>query len=235
MTRWSQGRWATSDCAPLGSGGGGGAAPLMASLMRLEPDPVELGAELVNPTFTAATSGGGVLTSKTLGDDDGNATTDILGDPNPVTAPFTYSKTVIGDTVQFTLTADDGGGAVMSSVVHTWLPRVYLGVATPAAIDEAFIEALAESELGADKAIARAGLTWGSGDRIYVAFPQVFPAAPLDFLAQIGGSGFPGGFELDTAGVSVTPNTPNGVPVLYDVWRSTGTGLGLAVDVTVSA
>jgi len=235
MSRWSQGRWTDGDCGALG-GGGGGPAPLSATLLRLEADPLELGAELVNPQFTAATSGGGVLILKTLADDDGNATTDILGAPNPVTKPFTYSKTAIGAQVLFTLSADDGGGVVIDSKAHTWQPRVYLGVTAVAAVNEAFVEALAESEIRADKGIARAGITWTAGQAIYVAFPQAFnPTDPLDFLVQIGGGGFPGGFVLDTAGVSVTPNTVNGTPILYDVWRSTGLGTGLAVDVTVSA
>lgn len=237
MSRWGGSRWNFRFCTEGGGGGGGGTTPLMVDLILLEPDPIELGAELVNPTFNANTAGGDPLTLKELLDTDGNPATDILGAPNPVTKPFTYTRTAIGGFVDFTLRADDGNGIVTDTERHNWAPRVYLGSAVPAAVDEAFIEALAESELRiADKGIARAGIAWGTGERLYVAFPSGFgPADPLDFLVQIGGSGFPGGFEEDPASpVSVTPNTPNGVPLNYDVWRSVGTGLGLSVDVTVS-
>jgi hypothetical protein len=213
---------------------------LTIDLIKITPSPLELGAELpATLTFNTSKAGeDGPFVSRTIQDDDGNAAVDILGDADPVPTGgmgFVYTKTVIGDTVDFTYTADDGTDVANDVEQYVWLPRVYAGSALVGVTNEAFIEALAESELRADKGIARTGLTWGNGENLWVAFPQAFnPTNLLDFLVTIGGAGFAGGFVLDTAGVSVTPNTTNGVPLLYDVWRSTGTGLGLTVDLTVS-
>lgn len=226
----------------VAAAGGGGAPPAMTvDLQKNTASPLELGAELPATLdfdafeFNAA----GPLVSRTIQDDDGNGAVDILGQANAVPNAgmgFTYTKTAIGETVDFTLTADDGTTVAQDVEQYVWLPRVYYGVdAIPGAVNEAFIEALAGSQLLPSKAFGPEPLTWTGGEYIWVAFPQAFnPTDPLDFLVQIGGSGFPGNFVLDTAGVSVTPNTPNGVPILYDVWRSTGSGSGLAVALSVS-
>ena len=206
-------------------------------LQKITASPLELGAILPAGTqFNAFESGAaGPLVTRTITDDDGNPAVNILGQANPVPTAgmgFSYSKAAIGDTVDFTLFADDGTNTDTDVEQYVWLPRVYLGVdAIPGAINEAFIESLVESELRADKGIARTGLTWTAGEYIWVAFPDAFnPTDSLDFLVGI----FPGGFQLEASAVSVTPNTPNGVPITYDVWRSVGAGLGLVVDITVS-
>ena len=222
-----------------GGGGGGTPTPMTVSLTKITPSPVELGAELpVGLQFTAMeANAAGALVTRTIQDDQGNPAVDILGQGNPTPAAgmgVVQTKTLIGEQVAYTYQANDGTTMAQDVETYTWLPRVYAGVATAAVINEGFIEALAESELRADRGIDRAGLAWALGDHIWVAFPQAFnPTTGLEFSLQIGGAGFPGGFVLDTAGVSVTPNTPNGVPLLYDVWRSTGTGIGLSVDLTV--
>ena len=217
--------------------GGGAPAPgvLTVDLVPLVPQILELGATLNNPTFNLLEAGGGALTSRTVQDNDGNPAQNALGQSNPFTMPFPYVKTGVGNTVVFTYQADDGGGVKQDQETFTWLPRVYAGVAAAGTVNEAFIEALAESELRADRGIDRNGLVWTAGQFVWVAFPQAFnPTTGLEFLLKIGGAGFPGGFVLDTAGVSVTPNTPGGVALLYDVWRSTGSGTGLTVDLQVS-
>jgi len=236
MSRWSASRWNFRSCTDAG-GGGGGPSPLSVNLVKLSPDPVEVGADLVNPQFNASKSGGGSLTVFTLADDDGNPVQDILAGSDPRTMPFTYNKSVIGAQVVFTLVGEDGSSVAQDQETHTWLPRVYLGIEPiPGAINEAFVEALAENELRADKGISRTGLTWAAGEYIWVAFPSSFgPASPTDFLISVGGSGFPGGMVQVAAGLNVTPNTPSGVPIPYDVWRSTGAGVGVggvSVDVT---
>lgn len=209
-------------------------------LVKITPDPIELGAELpVGLQFNAFEfNADGPLIARTIQDDDGNGPVDILGQANPVPGGgmgFVYTKTLIGETVGFTLSANDGATVANDVETYTWLPRIYLGVEAIAAIDEAFIEALVETELRADRGIVRNGITWTAGEYIWVAFPAAFnPTLSTDFLITIGGAGFPGGMVLAAAGVSVTPNTPNGIPALYDVWRSTGAGLGLVVDITVS-
>lgn len=243
MTAWPRTRWVRDECLAAGPGGGGGGTPppLSVNLAKITPSPLELGAVLPAGTqFNASeVNVDGALTVRTIQDDDGNPAVDILGQANPVPNAgmgFSYTKTAIGDTVTFTYFAQDLSNNDSDQEVYTWLPRVYQGVAAiPGAIDEAFIEALAESELRADKGISRNGVVWTAGEYLWWAFPQAFnPTTALDFLITLGGSGFPGAVILAQAGVSVTPNTPNGVPVLYDVYRSTGAGLGLTVDTQVT-
>lgn len=238
-TRWLRSRWVPGRSVCGGAGGGpGGAAvpPMTVDLQKITPSPLELGAELPNTTTfnSVITNNDGPLISKTIQDDDGNGPVNVLGQADPIPnggMGFVYTRTAIGGQVNFTLTADDGRGPVQDVEVYTWLPRVYLGVAALAAVDEAFVEALSESELRADKGIARSGIVWTAGEYLWVAFPQAFnPTDPLDFLVGV----FPGGFVLDTVGLAITPNTPNGIPVLYDVWRSTGSGIGATVDVAVT-
>ena len=219
------------------AGGGGGPAGLTVDLQKITASPLELGATLgVGTQFNAfEMNAAGPLVSRTIQDDDGNGAVDILGQANAVPNAgmgFSYVKTAIGATVGFTLTSDDGTNVAQDVETYVWLPRVYLDVAAiPGAIDEAFIEGLSENELRADKGIARTGLFWTAAEYIWVAIPQAYnPTSSLDFLV----GAFPGGFLLAQAGVSVTPNTPGGLPILYDVWRSIGAGVGAGFDITVS-
>jgi len=240
-TRWRTSRWlpGRSVCGGSGGGpgGGGGPAGLTIDLIKITPSPLELGAVLVIGTQfnTVESNAAGPLVSATIQDDDGNGPVNILGQTDPVPNAgmgFAYVKTAIGATVDFTYTADDGTTVAADVERYTWLPRVYMGVAAlPGAINEAFVEGLAENELRADKGIARTGQFWTAGEYIWVALPQAFnPTSSLDFLV----GAFPGGFLLAQAGVSVTPNTVSGVPILYDVWRSIGAGVGVPFNITVS-
>ena len=240
-TRWRTSRWLPGRGVCGGSGGGpggGGGAPVFSvDLVKITPSPLELGAVLpIGLQFnTIETSPAGPLVSASIQDDDGNPAVDILGQVDPVPNAgmgFSYTKTAIGGTVDFTYAANDGATNAQDVERYVWLPRVYLGVAAiPGVIDEAFVEALPQNEIRADKGISRASVWWAAGQYVWVAFPQAFnPTTTFDFL--IGA--FPGGFLLAQAGVSVTPNTPSGVPILYDVWRSIGSGVGAVVDVVVS-
>lgn len=232
MTRWPESR-----LPMIGIGASPPVPPFTVNLVPLVPLIYELGADVINPTFNLLEGGAiGPLILRTVTDDDGNPPQNFLGVPNPVTMPFTYNKAAIGGSVAFDYTADDGSGPVSDIETFLWQPRVYFGVApVPGAVNEAFIEGLSDSELRADRGIDRTGVVWTAAEYLWVAFPQAFnPTVGTDFLVTVGGAGFPGGFLLDTAGVSVTPNTPGGVPILYDVWRSTGSGIGLTIDLTVS-
>ena len=240
MTRWNVTRWRTTGWpnTNLGPGGGGGLpAGLSVDLQKITPDPIELGAELTALMFNLVASGAvGPLITRTIADDDGNPVEDVLGDGDPAPTagmPNTYSKTLIGETVVFTGSVDDGTGAVQDQETYTWLPRVFFGVAAipGGGVNEAFVEGLSDSELRADKGISRNGVAWTATEYLWVAFPAGFnPTALTDFLISVGGAGFPGGFILDTAALAITPNTPNGIPANYDVWRSTLAGTGLVVD-----
>jgi len=204
-------------------GGGSGDSPFEAALTLLTATPIEIGADLASPTFNAAYAGG-VETFAELSDDDGNPVQDVLGSANPITRAFTYNKTVVGDTVTFTLTANDGGPNVTDAEVATWLPRLYYGVDANAALaTEADIEALANSLLGADKALSTTLAP--VAEYIYYAFPVSFAAAALDF--QFGA--FPGGFTQVVASVPVTANTAGAPTLNYQIWRST-----FAQDTTVT-
>lgn len=217
--------------------GAGGPAGLTVDLQKITASPLELGAILpVGTQFNAfEMNAAGPLVTRTIQDDDGNGAVDILGQLNPVPNAgmgFSYSKTAIGATVDFTLTEDDGTTVATDVEQYVWLPRIYNGVAAiPGAINEAFIEGLANSQLLPSRAHAQPGQFWTAAEYIWVAFPASFnPTTSLNF--QVGA--FPGGFLLAAAGVSVTPNTPNGVPILYDVWRSIGAGLGVPFDLIVT-
>jgi len=201
-----------------GNVGGGGSPPssFSASLTRLFGSPFEIGAQLINPTFTATYSPIGTETSATLQDNDGNPVQNVLALPNPLTMPFTYQRDTIGGSVTWTLNASDGVNNDSDNVSATWLPRVYWGVdANPALATEADIEGLTNNGLQSNKAL---NFTFSAtNEYVYYGFPTAFPAAPLDF--QIGP--FPGGFIQQVASVNVTANTP-GAPVLtYQLWRST--------------
>ncbi len=199
---------------------GGGAAPpagFTASLTGLFATPLEIGANLISPTFTASYSPVATETFAELSDDDGNPTQNIRGFPNPVTMPFTYTRTTIGGTVTWTLTANDGGPNDTDQVTATWLPAVYRGVDASAALStEADIEGLATKALASDK--TGTFIFSPVTQYIYIAFPQAYnPTSPFDFVVN----GFPGGFILQASGVNVTANTPGAPALLYDLWRST--------------
>ena len=177
----------------------------------------ELGASSVSPQFTATYGGSNPLTVATLEDDQANPVQDVLSVANPLTMPFTYVKSGIGDVVNFTLTADDGGtGPTQDIEQSTWLPRVFWGVGPAGSSSEAFIEALAGSALAASR-LRMFTVTPGALEKIYYAYPDVFGAAT--FFVQ----NFEGGF-LPSILVSVT--NPYGVTLDYRLYESAIVGLG---------
>lgn len=117
------------------------------------------------------------------------------------------------------------------------LPHTYAGVAPiPASIDEAFVEGLTNSVQGTDKAISVPGVTWTAAEYIWVAFPSAFnPTQDQDFLISVLGLGFPGAFVLAANSILISTPESGAPPISYDVWRSAGAGLGLVVDLDVTA
>jgi hypothetical protein len=199
-------------------------------LAKLGPDPLEIGADLINPQFNLTDiNAAGPLTVRQIQDDDGNPLQNFLGIPDPLTMPFTYQKTVFGATVGFLGTEDDGGGPASDGETHTWLPRAFYGIsANPALTTEAGIEALPQSSLESARAI---NFTVSpTNEYVYYSWPTAYGAFdPLSF--QIGP--FPGGF-ISLGTVNLTANTP-GAPVnQYEIARSTNllTGAGILVQVS---
>jgi hypothetical protein len=208
--------------SPVGGGGPPPPTGIVVTLGAVGGTTFEIGDQSVNPAFNMSESGvTPPITVRTLADNDGNPTQNVLGLPNPLTMPFSYQKNPIGSTVQFTGAATDSAPSSDSDVVtFTWRPRVWYGLSVnPALTTEAQIEALANSALQSNK-----GLTYNvvgaANEYVYYAWPQVYGAfAPLDF--QIGP--FPGGFidQLSGGTVNLTANTPGAPTNAYVLARST--------------
>jgi hypothetical protein len=216
--------------SPAGSGSTPPPGSFQVTLTKLGPDPLEIGANLVNPQFNLTDiNAAGPLILRNILDDDGNPLQNFLGVPDPLTMPFTYVRNAIGATVGFLGTEDDGTGPQSDSETHTWLPRAYYGrSANPNLITEAGIEALPQSSLEVDRSINFTSSP--TNEYIYYSWPTAYGAfAPLIF--QIGP--FPGGF-ISLGTVNLTANTP-GAPVnSYEIARSTNLLTGVNIAVAVS-
>lgn len=203
---------------------GVGAAPgaISVSLAKVGALNYEIGAPATNPQFNMSEAGvTPPITVRTLSDDDGNPSQNVLGLPNPLTMPFTYNKSTILDDVIFTGAATDSAPSSSSAAVTlTWLPRIWYGLnPSPLVTTEAQIEALANSALQSDR-----GLTYNVvgavNDYVYIAWPQVYGAFnPLAF--SVGG--FVGGFidQLGGGTVNLTANTVGAPTNPYILARST--------------
>jgi hypothetical protein len=212
------------------SGGGAPPGSFQVFIARLSTNPLEIGADLVNPQFNLTDiNAAAALTQRDIQDDDGNPLQNFLGVPDPLTMPFTYQRPGIGQTVGFLGTEDDTGGPVSASTTHTWLPRAFYGVsANPSLTTEAGIEGLPQDSLETARAISFT--VSPANEYIYYAWPTVYGAfAPLIF--QIGP--FPGGF-VSLGTVMLTANTPGAPTNQYEIARSTNLLTGTNIVVTVT-
>lgn len=194
-----------------GSGGGGGGT-LVVTLAYLGTTPLQIGADLVNPTFNASYSASPA--SATLDDTDGNPAENVLGVANPLTMPYTYQETANGGTVVFTLTAN---GSVTDSDTVTWLPLSHWGVAAGTTLNAAQILALSGSELTADRATS---FTLSpANEYVYYAWPTAYGAATGTSFSTP--PPFTGGWiEMTGSPIAITAATA-GAPVQnYYVWRT---------------
>ncbi|MCC6752053.1 MAG: hypothetical protein IT371_30655 [Deltaproteobacteria bacterium] len=209
---------------------GGGAPPSFScTLTGIPATPLEIGAQLINPTFNASYSG--VPVAASISDTEGNPPQNVLAVPNPITRPFTYQKNGNGQTVTFTLTANDGGPPAVSNVVYTWLPRVFFGVSALATLTEAQIEALAGSALASS--YPRSFTTSPTAQYVYYAWPASFGnATPLSFQTP---PPFPGGWvEMAGSPISITANTAGAPTQNYRVWRTVNLLTAVSVLTVVS-
>ncbi len=184
---------------------------------------VEVSQSVVTPAFTASyvrTPVAAVLT-----DTIPTTPKNVIGTPTSFSSNGTFQKTSYGQSVTFTLTANEAGGSSKtSSASITWVQKVYYGAAVPATLNEAFIEALATGTLATGRARSFT-VTAGATEKIYYAFRSAYGTPTF----TVGG--FAGGFSLAASGVSVT--NAHGFTENYDVWASDNLNLG-TTDVVVS-
>lgn len=183
---------------------------------------VEIGQSIIDPTFNA-TYVGGTPTSASLADNDGNPPQDVLGVPNPIARLFTYLKTALNASVDFTLTADDGSGPEVDIEKSHWQGRAWWGTGAAGGSTEAFIKALANDALDNNRQRTFT-VNAGVGEKIYYAYPSAHGAATF----TVGG--FEGGF---LPGVTISLTNAFGVTLDYLLYESAVSGLG-STEVVVS-
>lgn len=177
---------------------------------------VELGQTITHPSFTAnyaRTPAAAVLT-----DDQGTSPENVIGTPTSFASTGVFTKTVYGQSANFTLTANETGGPSKTAGASiTWLQRVYFGVATPSTYNAAFITSLASNPLSSG--FGRTfSVNAGSGQKIYYAFRSAYGTPTF----SVGG--FAGGFSLVASAVAVTNG--HGITENYDLWASDNVSLG---------
>jgi hypothetical protein len=177
---------------------------------------VEVGASVATPAFTA-TYTGGPATSATLTDNAGSSPKSLTTPFTSVSSDGTFSQSTNNSTYTFTITALAGAVSDSSSVVIAWRPRVYHGAATAGTLNEAFIEALASSNLQSTRAVTYTDNAT-SGKYLYYAAPSSYGTPTF----TVGG--FESGIGLAASGVSVT--NAHGVTQNYDIWVSDHPDLG---------
>lgn len=176
----------------------------------------EVGQSVATPAFIASFTSG-PPTEVTLTDNDGTAPKDVTATPTSFSSDGSFTKNTYGATVQFTLTANKGSISRSSNLTVTWTQKVFWGVSSSTAIDEAFIEGLSYSALATSRN-RTFSLSPGEGEYIYYAFRSAYGTPNFNI------GGFDGGFVQVGEAVSVT-NTYGFVDT-YDVWRSAATNLG---------
>jgi hypothetical protein len=184
----------------------------------------EVGNQLVDPVLTASYTGGTPIAA-TIDDSGGPAA------PVPLIAPFasgtliaTYNSAAgaAGNNTSqaFDITADsaDVTGKTDTATLF-WRPRVFWEAKDAAAYDAAFILALANSALAANRnrTINYTGGTPASF--LYYAIPSSYGTPTF----TVGG--FAGGFELAASAISVSNGLTPGNTQDYDLWKSINPGL----------
>lgn len=186
------------------------------------PAPVEVGATVASPAFTAAHNH--PPTALVLTNNDNSESRNVVGTPHSFLSLQSYTKTANNATVTFTLTGSDGISGDTRTASIAWRPRVYWGIGAAGGNSEAFIEALASSALQSSRSGTHNANATGS-NRIYWAAPASYGTPTF----TVGG--FSGGFSLVSNTISVT--NAHGVTQNYQLWVSDVGGLG-DTDFTVS-
>ncbi len=198
------------------------AAAFDASVATTAAAMVEIGQTISNPQFTATYNR--TPTSASLGDSDGNPVQDVLGAPNPITRPYSYSKNNNGQTVTWTLTAGQGAGSDSASIGTTWASRIYFGsIASGATIDEALVEALTSNVLRTSRAGTYA-INIAGTDRPAIWIPDVLGTNPSFVI---------GGFTYVFEATPLTITNAAGLSVPGRLWKPSS-GLFANLNLVVS-
>lgn len=194
-------------------------------------NPKELGDTIVDPAFTA-TYGATITNPLTITESQGPNVDAILlaaaaafgyanGGGSGLPAR-TFVRTGINQTVSWTLSAkkDPAGPIAQWILSQQWQPRVFFGIATPAAFTEAFIEALpGASRLQSSFASSPTYLIGAgvAGQYGFLAWPTAF-GNPTLFKDNTTG------FVLPMTKVATAVAVTNAFAVLvgggYDVWQT---------------
>jgi hypothetical protein len=177
---------------------------------------VLVGAAIHSPAFVASYSQPAELV--TLTDTEGNDDPIALPATGFASTGHSFSKTVFGESVVFTLHATRGATEATRDASISWGSNVYTGAAVdPGAYTAGFIQSLA------------AALKLGAGGN----YPQNAAAGQSVFFCARTGFGltvanfFFGGFPFACSRVATGVNvTINGVTEGFDVFRGDNTGLG---------
>lgn len=178
----------------------------------------ECSESVVNPAFIAsysATPAAALLTNNANAE-----SLDVHTTPTSFSSAMTYTKTTPNQSVTWTLTTSNGTRTTSA----TWGQKNWWGISTSPANTEAFIEALAGSQLTTTRGAAFTVNATGS-NKIYFSCPSRYGTPTF----TVGG--FVGGFILRSGGISVT--NAQGYAENYDLYESVNAGLG-STNVTVS-
>lgn len=183
----------------------------------------ELGQTFNNPAFTASYNRASA--TATLTDTEGNSQ-DVSSTPTSFSSVGSFTKTVFGETVTFTLTANDAMNIAVSKTSNAaleWVQLSYYGVGPASQSSAVFIQSLT----GVLNNVRGMGfsVTAGSTDKVYFACRAAYGDASF----SVGG--FSGGFSLVSNTISVT-NT-YGIIEDYELYESDNLNLG-PITVSVS-
>lgn len=197
-------------------------APAFVPVLATGPStPVEVGATIANPQFTATYNRPPIAATLTDSTDTQN-----------ISAPFTsfgygapglfparsYQKVTVNATETWTLAANESGGPTkFSSRTVTWQARRFYGAAAvPGLYNEAFIEALANSQLASGFSGVYVFPVPGPSQKLYLAWPTVF-GNPSSIKDQ---NGFVFPMTKVATAVPVTNTFSISIPGGYDIWES---------------
>lgn len=191
-----------------------GATPFDISAFAAVAPVVMIGANVVNPSFTAAETQAPTVLGLTNNDNAENK--NVVATPTAFSSSQSYTKTANNAAVTFTLAGSDGITPDSRQTTISWRPLVYHGVAAAGANTEAGIKALASSALQASRATSYTDNA-GVAQYLYWAAPASYGTPTF----TVGG--FAGGFSLVSNTIALTLN---GVTQNYQLWQSDVAALG---------
>ena len=180
---------------------------------------LQVGASVVNPAFTAAYAV--APTTATLTDTEGHSD-DITSSPTAFVSPHTFTKTVYGQQVTFTVAVTSSEGPANGSATKSWVQTVRWGNAVDpggGGYNSAFIQALNHNSLqfGPNGTFAANAAV---GQNEFYATRAAFGVTSLNFTVN----GLP--FAISKVAANVPYTNTDGVIENYDLWMSDLTGLG---------